>query len=357
MNKIAIIIFSNLIYSPYYKLYTEILDNLGYEYDVIYCNRFPKTNETVDKNHIQIPWYDNNAKFNRIINFISFKEKVSKILKRNDYSKVIVLTTNPAILLSKVLIKKYNKKFLIDVRDFCQENLSLYRKLEERLFKHASVRIISSPGFKNFLPKEDYCVCHNLSSNIKFNELDKFHLTLNRNKRIKISYIGSIAYANQCKKIIDLVEKDDRFEMLFFGNETEGTIVSNYVKSKNNERISMMGPFLPTEKEKIYENTDMVFNCYGNDSDLLTYALSNKLYDGAFYKRPLLVSPNTLMQEISGKFAYSLDLSSSTNLDGLYNWYQNLNEKEYEEFAESLLKDSINETEQSKKTIKDAILN
>lgn len=81
----------------------------------------------------------------------------------------------------------------------------------------------------------------------------------------------------------------------------------------------MMGPFMPKDKPEIYKNSDLIFNCYGNDRLLVKYAISNKYYDGAIYRKPLLVSPNTSMAELSGDCAFALDLESSRGLEELYN--------------------------------------
>ena len=62
-------------------------------------------------------------------------------------------------------------------------------------------------------------------------------------EKVVISYIGSISNETQCKQLIDLVEKDDRFIFRFYGNEANGTEVSEYVRRVHNDRIQMMGAF------------------------------------------------------------------------------------------------------------------
>ena len=117
----------------------------------------------------------------------------------------------------------------------------------------------------------------------------------------------------------------------------------------------MMGPFLPEEKERIYGESNLVFNCYGNQQALVKYAISNKHYDGALYHVPVIVSPGTIMDELSGDYGYPLDLGHIDNLNGLYNWYMDLDEKNYEEYAGKLISDAISENEAVKKAIVDAI--
>ena len=103
--------------------------------------------------------------------------------------------------------------------------------------------------------------------------------------------------------------------------------------------------------------TDMINNLYGNNSMLLDYALSNKLYYAALLGLPILVSPDTYMEEVacSYGFGYSVNINSDTVCDDIYNYYKNLIGKNFT-LPVSILLDVNKDNEQFKNAIKNYII-
>ena len=342
---VGIIMFQNMRYAPFLKLYERILDQEKASYEIIYFDRDVGLQEVKDEKHIPIKWYGKGTlaapKYEKLVNFFTYRLFLLKLLKNKQYTHLIILTTFPAVLISGYLKKHYAQRYIVDIRDYTQEHNAVYFSMEQTAIKNSAFSIISSAGFINFLPKFDYIRCHNISENAESSRRVTLCKALGR--RIVISYIGTISYEKQCLELISLVNNDDRFEFHFYGNEANGNVISSYVMQLGNERIKMMGAFTPDQKAQIYTNSDLVFNCYGNENMLVRYAISNKYYDGALYGKPLLVSPQTAMAEESGVFAYELDLGRITDLNGLYQWYQNLDTEAFEEYARSLIKRSVEE--------------
>lgn len=332
--KVAVLGFNNIKYSPYIKTYTDLLDKYAIEYDVIIPNR-NQFNETTNGNLISIRWDKNK---NKLQNFISYAKETKKILKSEDYDFVFVLTTLPAILLSQVLVSKYKRRYLIDIRDYTYDKMPIFKNIESTVLKHAHTRVISSPAFRDFLPDLEYVLCHNFSHMIVNKDLS-FHQHVDP---IKIGYVGSIAYVEECKRLIDLVKKDDRFCFYLYGNEVHGSIVSDYAESAGTERIKCFGEYEPSEKSQIVISVDILFNDYGNASDLVRCALSNKLYDSFTFKKPLITSPNTIMSKLAGDYSFDIDVQTK-NLDELYNWYININGKKMISYMNQCLVQFTNE--------------
>lgn len=314
--KVAVVGFNNLKFSPYIKTYTNLLDEYSIQYDLIIPNR-NQLKESVNGNLVYINW---NKKKSKLQNFVTFMKKVQAILKKENYDFIFILTTLPAILLSHILVKKYKRKYLIDIRDYTYDKKPIFKNVEKHVLKYAHTRVISSPAFKEFLPKFEYVLCHNFSHRAQI--LD---LTFEKHSDpIKIGYVGSIAYINECKRMIDLVKEDSRFCFYFYGNEVYGKIVSNYVESSGTERIKYFGEYEPTEKSQIILDIDILFNDYGNGSNLVKYALSNKLYDSFTLKKPLITSPNTIMSKLANNYSFDID-NETKSLDELYEWYISIN--------------------------------
>ena len=321
--KVAIIAFNNMKYSPYVKTYSDYLDKLGIEYNVIYPKREEISDNLVGE-HYPIKWNPQKKKF---WNFIKFRNSASRILKRNKYDFVIVLTTFPAVLLANVLRRRYKGRYLVDVRDYTHESNRFYFYFEKKALLNSKINVISSPAFKTFLPESNYILCHNMPSDYDepINDFDK------KEGKIVIGYVGSIGYKPHCRKLIDLVEKDDRFCFHFYGNEKGTPAITEYVDSLNNDRIKCFGAYDPKQKKSIVESVDILFNVYGNESALVKNAISNKLYDSFYFKKPLLTSSNTIMSELAGDFSFDLDKCNG-NLDEMYCWYNSIDEKSMVEY-------------------------
>ena len=207
---IGIIAANNIRISPYIFFYTNILESLKVKYELIY----PDRNNYIDSfsgKAYKIEW---NNKIPSAVNYALYARKVINIVNRRKYSKLIVLTSINATYLSLWLKRKYNRKFVVDIRDYTYENLIPYAFLEKIAFYAAGLRIISSERFKEFLPNNmDYLVCHNISidSETRPDKWKKQHGI------ITIGYIGSVAYAENAGKLIKLVRNDKRFKFHIYG--------------------------------------------------------------------------------------------------------------------------------------------
>lgn len=356
MKRVGVVSFSNLWYAPYIKFYTDLLDTIEeIEYEVIYYNRDRSLNEPDDGKYIPVPWIGRGTtaapKIEKLANLVFWKVYVNRLLRKKKYDFLIVVTTTAAVLLEKYLTNEYAGRYIFDVRDYTQEHVKQFFEAEKRLAAHSKLNIISSPGFKKFLPKGEYKMCHNLSGKNGEDRLFRKKTT----QPIQISYIGSISYEDQCVQLMRLVDKDERFSFIFYGNENTSHRVSEEAARLNNPRIKLMGPFKPDEKARIYGESALVFNCYGNQRPLVLHAISNKHYDGALYRVPVLNSPGTIMDELAGKYGCSLDLDHLENLDGLYEWYMNLDEAGYERYAKCVVENASQDNLETRGRIISAI--
>ncbi len=320
--KIGLIAFNNIKYCPYINCYTTILNEQNIDYSIIY---FDRDGENCENEKI-IPIYWNKKK-SKLFNFVCFKKKVIKILNKKSFDYLIVLTTLPGILLQNYLKRKYKYKYIIDIRDYTYEKYFIFYYVEKKMIKYSTMSVISSLGFINFLPKYEYTLCHNTTYTLPNNH----YPSINKKESIIIGYVGTISYKKYCKKLIDLVLNDDRFCFYFYGNESNGDEIQNCIATLNNNRIKYFGKYSPSEKGKIIEKIDILFNVYGNESPLVKYALSNKLYDAFFYRKPLLTSKDTFMSTYASIYSFDLDINIE-NLNALYDWYVNIDVQKMNNF-------------------------
>ena len=329
MGKICLISYCNLYMIPYIKKYTSKIINSGNECICLFWDR----DGNLGKNDIIDGCQ--NIVFNKKIkepmtpllkafSYLRCAHFFNKTIKNSHFEKIVFLQSHAAVLCDRKLLEKYSKKYVIEVRDYFMEENSLYFRKETIAIKLAKYVFISSPGYKSFLPDSDYIVAHNYSD---FDVENKSFSSLrdSDDKTIKISYIGTVRFFDMDKKILLLFKNDPRFQINYYGSGSE--VLESFAKENDITNVDFIGRFSPETTIKLYSNTDMINNLYGNNSMFLDYALSNKLYHAAQLYKPILVCKNTYMEKIAKKygFGFTVDFEDPLIVDKLYKWYKSFN--------------------------------
>jgi len=324
----AIVAFNNLRVSPYVRIYSDYLDGVGVEYDLIYLDR-DGTAEQLGTCSYPITY---NKGQHKLSNFLRFAREAKKILKRGAYDFVFVMPTMPSVLLSGFLKRKYSGRYLVDVRDPTYEKNPIYFALEKKVMKHAAMRVISSLGYKKILPEADYVFCPNVSASER---VPRYSFTGAVEKgKIRIAYVGYISYTEACRKMIEHVLRDDRFYLDFYGIEAHEGVVSGYVRDAACDRITYHGAYTPSEKGDIIMGVDVLFNAYNVKCNP---AFPNKLYDSMYFKKPNLCDYDSALFLECDKYAYPVNYGDEGLLDGIYEWYSELDGESYDAFANAYL--------------------
>lgn len=349
-KKICLISLENIFLLPYFNNYKEILHDK--EYDLIFWNK----NINNEKDGIEFEHQGNTYSFNyeingsegkfyKLIGYFKFKNFIHKYLKKQEYDKIILLQGQLAIFLSDILLKKYPNKYIVEIRDYFMEKNKIYYFIEKKVLKQSALSIISSERFKEFLPKLNYLMMHNITNfkNINLNYIKKSQIT--------ISNIGLIRFNEQNLKFINLFQGDSRFKVRFIGKGANILKKLAEEKKYNLENVEFIDKFSPKETKRYIEETDLIFNLYGSYNPLVKYLLSNKLYYSAQFLKPILVSENTAMEDISVKkynFGFTFDMEKSNEKERLYEYYKNIDLKILEENCDNFLKEV---KEKNKETI------
>jgi len=346
--KVGIIGFANLRYMPYIKYYTDIFDKHEVQYEIIYWNRRGLVEEWHAETFAFTEKMDDSVpKINKISAMLRFgKFTKNKIMERK-YDFLVILTSIPAILLGNYIKKTYSFRYVVDIRDYTYEGFYIYRHNLKGILNKAAMRVISSPAFKNFLPLDDYIICHNLSIS---RDTDRNIRTKKpRNKNVlNISYIGAIAYFAEVAKLLDAIANDSRFIFLFYGSGVDDQALKTYCLANGINNVYFHGMYKPSEKEAFYGETDLIFNAYGADVRNTKLSLSNKLYDAAWYRIPILVSPGTAMFEMAKYMGFELNFEKATIADDLYNWYNELDWERFKVTADTLINKAFDDNKKFK---------
>lgn len=342
---IAMIFCGNIEFCPYVSKYSQILENNIVESKVLFWKR----QEFYTEYPSQYCYFKFNSKLKKkrilkILDFFLFRKWLLKQISIGQYDKIIILDTLSGILLSNLLLSKFEGKYIFDIRDYSYENNKIFKSIEYKIIKASYATCISSSGFKNFLPKWNYIETHNCKFESRDNNL--FFTKKCEGESLNIVYIGSIRYFKHQAKIIDRLANDSRFYMFYHGTGPDYDELVDYCKCNNIENILFTGQYREEDKETLLSNADVLLNSYdisaGNE---VKYAISNKYYDGILYHIPQVVEVNTYKANLVEKeiVGWSLNANDKNFSNQLYQSYMNLSEANFNEKCKQLLKQYVNE--------------
>lgn len=328
-KKVCFVTLMNISVVPYLYKYTELMKC---DYEIIYWNRDAikeKTNASATY-LLEYPLPKGCSKLQKFTGYIKFRNHARRILKENDYDRVVLLSGNVAVLLKDILLAKYKGKYIIDIRDYFMENNKLYFNAEKKVINHSGLAVISSEAYKRFLPQHKYLAVHN-SPNISDEQIKSFRekRELWRNKSdekpITLSFIGGVRFFEQDKKVLSYFANDDRFFVRYIGSGAN--LLKEHCEKNGIKNVYLHDRFPPEQTLDFYADTDIILNLYGNGTPLLDYALSNKLYYAATLGIPILVCPNTFMEEVAvgNGFGFALDLDDADGRDKVYTYSVSVN--------------------------------
>jgi hypothetical protein len=295
-------------------------------FDIIYWDRNDIEENCGAENHYAMKYRvtNNSSKRRKLYGYFKFIQFAKKVLKENSYDVLIILPTQTGILLNNIIRKRYMGKYILDIRDFTAENNKLFYMLEKKIIKDSGLTIITSPAYKNFLPKHDYLISHN-TAHVP-NDLIKQYRKRNKSndEKIVISCIGGIRFYEQFKRVISYFKNDNRYILRFIGNGSEG--LKDYCEQNKIQNVELVGRFTPDKTLDYYMDTDVILNLYGNNNPLLDYALSNKLYYAATFGMPILVCPDTYMEDVAvgNGFGFTFNLEGESMSNKFYDYYQSI---------------------------------
>ncbi|MBI9014039.1 MAG: hypothetical protein JEZ08_17525 [Clostridiales bacterium] len=333
---IGIVFINDIKLCPYLSKYTDALEALALDYEIIYWNRTEK-NESYPNNHhvLSLPSKEELHPVLKIKAFIKFSIFAKKIIRKKKYDKLVILTTLTGMCMYKMLLKEYKNRYVLDYRDASYEYITVFKNRLEKLIENAYFTCISSKGFLDILPRNtEYVIAHNF----KYDELEnRVGLGSKSNSEvIKVCYIGLLREKKYLENLVDTFGNDSRFEMVFHGNGEWLESTKNYAKGIEN--ISFTGGFRSEEKKGFIEASDMMcFNYVSNfNNDKL---IANKFYDALIYKKPLIGNIEIFSGHLIEKHAIGISLhyNEENFLDKIYEYYQKLDMEQYSLNAEKML--------------------
>ena len=283
---------------PYIQYYEKALKEAGHTYDVVLWNRSGKASNL--PNAFEFYAKDHHSKLGKLLPFFRWRQFTLDVLKKNHYDRLIILTTMPGVLLADHLLGAYKGKYWFDIRDFTYENVSFYKKKVAQLVHGAWATSISSPAFRTFLPDHDRIyLTHNISNEdaaVAQCELDV------RQRPMKIGFVGGIQFVEQNQMLLRQFANDPDYILKYAGKPHLGCDLQPFCEENQIRNAEFLPAFTNDEKPGIYRDIQLINSVYGANNNVVRLLLPNRLYDCVLFKKPILVSKGTYLEQVISKY-------------------------------------------------------
>lgn len=310
--KIALITGANLWFTPFLNNYTEILDSIGADYDIISWNRdgsdAPAGIQYSRQSNID------KSKFLKIADFMGFVRFVKSAVKTGGYDRLIVFGSQVAVFLSRLLKKDYRNNFIIDFRDLSVEQTPLVGNIFRSLLDCSRANVISSPGFIRYIKGEhSFILNHNFNPSAELLANLKNAVKWNSGT-IDVLTIGGIRDYSSNSEVIRALSNKDNFRLSFVGKGFAAKPLEDYARGIGCRNIHFEGYYPKAmEKDHILDSTWM--NIFYPPIKSHISALSNRFYSSLIFKRPMIVSAGGIQGEYVAKHNLGLAVENTDNLD------------------------------------------
>lgn len=309
--KVALVLPAEPEMAPYIYYYTNILEQKSIDYNLIAWNR-SGNNPKQAKNLIMYEEVspDTLRKSRKIAGYIGFVRFVKKQLAAEQYDIVIVHTILPAVLLSNFLINKYVGRYILDIRDR-GSLFPLWRYRIKDLLNNSALNVISSPGFKHWLPESEFCLSHNIGLNGL--EGKSIARDISFGEKITILSIGQIRFYEANKFVIDSLANSKRYFMHYAGFGPDSERLRKYCEINHISNVFFSGRYLKQDEPQILANSDFINIIFPNTIGAL-YAMPNRFYGAAIFRKPVLVSEGSIQAEYVRRYGMGIVVSRTDNL-------------------------------------------
>ncbi|MAP80969.1 MAG: hypothetical protein CL526_07750 [Aequorivita sp.] len=280
----------------------------GYEVTVASFEReyFKKNSLPENIKFLSLGKIESGAYIKRIPKIVSVFNKIYKLSKKND----LIYIFSPDILLFTFSFLKSSKLYyeIGDIRQISgnQAVSNLYDGIYKKALKKCSKIFVTSTGFKRFFADKysvdvmKFRVIENKLPVSLFSPFDRSEFRHIKSSSYIVSIIGLLRYKNIISFLTAYYKADAKFKIKIFG---DGPLRDEIMKFVDNDNVQYFGQFRnPDDLFEIYNQTDLSFTMYNSKNKNVQLALPNKLYESIYFRRPILVSADTYLEEMVNKY-------------------------------------------------------
>lgn len=352
--KFALILPSNIWYCPYLNIYTKVLNELGVDYDIISWNRDgTEQNRGIQYNAL-LPYGSSSIK--SLVRYYSYSMFIQQVLDKHRYEKLVIFGPQLAIFLSSYLSKKYVKRYIIDYRDLSIEQRFYFKHSFEKALKYSTSIFISSPGFEKYLPNGfDYKLSHNFDIDLVKKAVCRNGTRFSQSGKYNVLTIGSIRdYAANAEVIQALANFKD-FNLKFVGKGVASSKLEFYSSKIGAKNVDFLGYYQKEEEGGFIQNSS-ILNIYYPKIKSHSSALSNRFYNALIYKRPMIVTSNSIQAYYVEKYHLGVSVDDCVGLgDKLISFLTNVDVEEFNKRCNCLLDNFIEDYNRFYSSIKELV--
>lgn len=309
--KVLLIIGSMPNKAPYLNHYIELFKVNHIVFDVICWNRNSDKDIVLPENYILYnkPSDIRSPFWKKFFDLYYYALFIKKRCKSNNYNLIVVFTIAECIFLQSYLKKKYENRYIFDIRDYSPlMKIAYFRKITEKMIAHSSFTVISSKGFLNWLPQKDNCryvITHNIDEK-SLKELNKLRQIENpskpcqtnpQNRPIHILTIGQLRDFESNSSLIRILHNNPNYMIYFSGSGIAEKQLKEFSNKLKAENVVFTGYYRKEEEAEIVEKSDMInilFNHNINSNSLM----SNRFYLSVIHRKPMIVRSDTFQAEL-----------------------------------------------------------
>ena len=311
--KAAIIILGNSWVCPYLNTYKRVLDKLGASCDVILWDR--------DGSDACAPIRYFSGKANlanplvKTWHYLKYADFIKKTIRENAYDRIVVSGPHLAILLSGILREKYKGRYIVDYRDISVEQHLLLGGVYSKVLENSYCNVISSPGFRKYLPAEyDYLISHNFNVDAAMESLKNDILPFRKGNTLDILTIGYIRNYDSNVKIIQSLGGNGNYGLRFVGRGDAATSLQEFAVANGCANVGFKGFYKKDDEAAIVADCDFV-NIFFPADKVHSAIMSNRFYLALIHKKPMIVTEGSVQADFVKEYGLGIVTSDCGNLD------------------------------------------
>lgn len=337
---IAIINPSNIERAPYIQYYVDVLEKQKIEYRVIFWNRDSlDTCGELDSSKcisVNLPIGLHASRIKKYFAYLCFVRKVKQIINDGNYQKIVIFTIQLGIYLRNYLEKNFKNNYIFDIRDY--NCLASCQRSMRRLVEGSYITVISSYGFKNWLPKSEYVLSHNVRKKLFDYSYTPIEL---KEKNPVILTIGQIRDLDINRSVLQQIADSQKLRCLICGYGECYDILESEFSDDGNDRFNFYGKYSKKDEAELVIQSSFV-NAITPINTLSKDLTTNRFYLSLLYKRPIIVMNGTFQAHLVKEYNIGVIINNVNELSlKLDEYIESYDMKSFSEGCDKARKDIL----------------
>ena len=179
-----------------------------------------------------------------------------------------------------------------------------------------------------------------LTHNISNQESAESHCRLNTNEKpLQIGFVGGIQFVDQNKLLLQQFANNPDFLLKYVGKAHLGCDLQPFCEKQDIRNAQFFPAFTNDQKPAIYQDIHLINCVYGNHNQVVRLLLPNRLYDCVLFKKPIIVSKGTYLEQVIEKYhlGLAIDVEKEDALKAVTSYLDRFNPELFEEGCQQFL--------------------